>query len=358
MPRYKQYLEIDVLTAAKQRIEHILDTHDTPVVLFSGGKDSLVVLHLVLEAVKARGATALDVVFRDEELLPDSVIDFVKSYYDRPDIRMIWFGVPMLSQKFILGHSQTFVQWDPDREWVRPKPEWAYIPEDGGREVYHQKSMDHLVAGMFPGKVALINGIRAAESLVRYRSCVNKLDENYINKSSCPTATFCKPIYDWSEDDIFKFLYDEGIPYCTVYDSQVLSGGRLRVATPLVCEGAKQIEKLRVQDPDFYDRIMRIFPESGLNRYWQDYDTEAVIRQYGRTYIGVRRWILANLDPSHKKKALGYLQSAMAMLKERPYAYHPVYLLKWAMGGRFDRMPIPMTVDEHKAMEAKYARPD
>ena len=55
-----------------------------------------------------------------------------------------------------------------------------------------------MVADNYPnGKVAIVNGIRADESIVRYRSVVNKITENYIAKSFSPRATLCKPIYDW-----------------------------------------------------------------------------------------------------------------------------------------------------------------
>ena len=45
--------------------------------MFSGGKDSLVVLHLVHEVAKERNIKKpIDVVCRDEELIPDEVINF------------------------------------------------------------------------------------------------------------------------------------------------------------------------------------------------------------------------------------------------------------------------------------------
>lgn len=54
--------------------------------MFSGGKDSLVALHLTKEVADERNIKKpIDVVFRDEELIPDEVINFVDEYRKRLD---------------------------------------------------------------------------------------------------------------------------------------------------------------------------------------------------------------------------------------------------------------------------------
>jgi predicted phosphoadenosine phosphosulfate sulfurtransferase len=100
----EKYIEADVLTEAKKRLHHIFDLFDSVVVMFSGRKDSLATLHLTREVMVERGITKpLDVVFRDEELIPDEVIDFVDKYRRADWIKMIWFTVPLASTKFMLG---------------------------------------------------------------------------------------------------------------------------------------------------------------------------------------------------------------------------------------------------------------
>ena len=90
------------------------------------------------------------------------------------------------------------------------------------------------------GKIAFINGIRADESLIRLASCLSKKNENYINSTAVPNVKLCKPIYDWSQDDIFLYFYKKNIKYCGIYDMQVLNRDQLRVATPLHAENAKR----------------------------------------------------------------------------------------------------------------------
>lgn len=80
MSRIRRYLKEDVLTMARQRIRHVYDIFDNVVVMFSGGKDSMVCIHLVRELHEERGLGPVRAVFRDEELIPDSVIETVDRY--------------------------------------------------------------------------------------------------------------------------------------------------------------------------------------------------------------------------------------------------------------------------------------
>jgi predicted phosphoadenosine phosphosulfate sulfurtransferase len=94
---------------------------------------------------------------------------------------MVWFTVPLASSKYVLGVVRSYVQWDPARAWVRPKPEWGESLAPGDDRVFDQYTMDAFTAQRYRGKIAFLTGIRAAESLIRFRACVNKLNENYIN---------------------------------------------------------------------------------------------------------------------------------------------------------------------------------
>lgn len=347
MAKIRHYLDIDVLTAARERIEHILDLHDTPVVCFSGGKDSLVVLHLMLEAVKARGAERLHVIFRDEELIPQAVIDFVNEYRQRGDIDLVWFCVPLKSQKYVLGKSFDYVQWDPAREHIREKPPWAVTAADG--EVFDQYSMDDKVAQMYPGMVALVNGIRADESLLRLRASLNKLSDSYINKSATKKARLCKPIYDWSETDVFKYLHDHAIPYCTFYDRQMWAAEKLRVSTPLHAESAKHFDQWRKIDPEFYEGVVKLFPEMLVQeRYFREIDRQKVVDKYGKTFGTCLQYLNEFVDPEQRPQARIYFRWILGMIKKDPGCYTPVQTIKWLVCGAFKRMPMPIPKKERK----------
>lgn len=55
MARVKKHLEVDVLTASRERISYLFDNFERIVVSFSGGKDSTVMLHLAAEEARKRG---------------------------------------------------------------------------------------------------------------------------------------------------------------------------------------------------------------------------------------------------------------------------------------------------------------
>ncbi len=77
-----------------------------------------------------------------------------------------WWAVPLQSHKYVLGRMMDYVQWDPARKRVRPKPEWALTEKDlalAPGTVLSQYTADEVAASRFPGKVCILTGVRSAE---------------------------------------------------------------------------------------------------------------------------------------------------------------------------------------------------
>ncbi|WP_020393482.1 phosphoadenosine phosphosulfate reductase family protein, partial [Kribbella catacumbae] len=220
--------------------------------------------------------------------------------------------------------------------------------------VVSQYDMDDVTARPYKGRVAIVNGIRATESLIRLRASMNKLNENYLNAGSSRKVTLAKPIFDWVENDVFRYFYDRGIRYCPLYDHQVLSGTELRVSTPLHAETSKRIGRLRTYAPTFYEQVMELFPEMLVQeRYYRELDRAAMTAQYAGSIDGIRDWCTENIeDPPQLRKALKTLASITVAHKRNPQAYPLDYLLTQFMTGAFKRRILPIS----RADQARNAR--
>jgi len=343
MARQRRFIDANVYEESKKRIHHIFDTHDHVNVAFSGGKDSTAVLNLVREVSNERGIDIVDSHHRDEEFNPAQILDNVKYYFDQEWCNGVWYCVPRLSIMFVLGENREVIKWDPsgDREWVRPKPDFAETLGDT-KQIYGQDDFDNMIANTYAnGKVAIVNGIRADESIIRYRSVVNKITENYIAKSFSPRATLCKPIYDWQMNDVFKYFMDNDLRYSSWYEEQMWSGDALRVASPLIAESMKTIEKWAMMDPDFYNRLTEVFPEVRAHeRYKGTISEREIYDKYGKDMQGVKEWIQSTVDPegSAYRTMMAKWKNLNQLTKSNPERYlvggNAEWILKQFINGR------------------------
>lgn len=367
MARAKSYLDLDVLTAARQRIRHVYDVFDSVVVMFSGGKDSMACVHLAKEVHDEYGLGPVEIIFRDEEIINPSVLDFVDSYRKKDWVNLRWYCLPSLNHRFILGQKLRYVEWGPGRGWMRPMPEWAISANEIGisaTEVLTEHNMDDYLAQPYPGKVAFITGVRAAESLVRFRSVTQKLNENYIGSiegNPRSRVKLCKPIYDWQQNDCLKYLlYEIAEPICPIYDAQELASVGLRVSTPLHTVAAKKFDKVRAVEPEFYEQIMKIFPEMAVQeRYWKEFDSKAMLDAYvdedPESYEGVFRYINEHFSGGEKDRSLERVTLWQGRRERDPDNY-PIRLLLQEIALGSSKRRLAGVYTQSKGEVAKRAR--
>jgi predicted phosphoadenosine phosphosulfate sulfurtransferase len=288
------FLDMSCIEAARQRIRHVYDTFDTVCVQFSGGKDSTAVLLLAKEVHEERGLGPVRVIFRDEEMVSPTTISYVEKVRNYDWVDMEWYCLPYPAEIWVLGRRETALLWSERRraegKLVREMPEWAITAHDFGLD--HTKSLPdqtdvYTMRGKI-GNVAFLTGVRASESMVRYRSIVQKLHENYIVtpyklRKSIPLK-LAKVIYDWNTDDVFKFISEEhGAEYCEYYDLAAMTGSNTRVGIPLHAIAIRRIGDVIATEPEFYDRLYDCFPYiDAQRRWWKEFDIEELIYSYSK----------------------------------------------------------------------------
>ena len=334
------FLDMSCVDAARERMRHIYDTFDTVCVQFSGGKDSTAILYLAKEIHEERGLGPVKVIFRDEEMVSNLVIKFIEEVRNYDWVDMEWYCLPQGQEIWVLGRREYCLLWSEKRRkqnrLIRDIPKWAIRAENFGLDPNKPipQSIDYYTMQGKKGRVAYITGVRANESMIRYRSCVQKLHENYIvipykMKSNIPLR-FAKVIYDWTTDDVFKFITEEHkASYCEYYDLASLTGSNSRVGIPLHAVAVRRIGDVVVTEPEFYDRLVECFPQvDAQRRWWPDFDIEKVIMIYAKEeWSGVKRCIEENvLTPGLNQRAMAFASEFRKKHRKDPRSY-PIHWL-------------------------------
>jgi len=340
--RQRMFLDISVVDAARERIRHVYDTFDTVCVQFSGGKDSTAVLYLAKEIHEERGLGPVKVIFRDEEMVSPATIKYIEMVRDFDWVDMEWYCLPYGAEVWVLGRRQSVVLWSDVRKaegrWVRDMPENAITAYHFGLDHSEglPESVDYYTMQGKKGSTAFITGVRAAESMIRYRSCVQKLHENYLVrpyrlKRGIPLQ-FAKIIYDWQVDDVLKYITEEhNAPYCEFYDLASLTGSNTRVGIPLHSVAIRRIGDVVATEPEFYDRLYECFPYiDAQRRWWPEFDVEGVIESFAeRGWDGVKEFINTFMLGDEKKtRARAYVAEFRKKHNADPYSYPLNWLVR------------------------------
>lgn len=355
MARHERtYLDIDVIEAAKQRIRQTFQDYDNFVVLFSGGKDSLTTLSLVREVKQELGDDSpVEAVFWDREFFTWPLIQFVEEVYDWDWVNLHWACVRRTQPMFNFDGCDEVVCWEEGRRWARQPPEFEWWPEtlrerDGIDS--HDAGQEWALLELYEGSIAAFTGVRAAESLARFRAIVNcGTHQPHIAKSMCPVVSMVRPIYDWVEKDVYKYIHDTeyiDLPY--FYQLQYIVGMGLRSSSVTHVNTARYLDRVARIDPDLYEAIIEIMPGMKLQAlYWQELDVEGIFEDHGKSYATVRRWIEDNVPDAYMEDALRTFSTTVARSIEAPWAYSPRRVLSHFLYGRFGGTIMPKTTSKH-----------
>jgi predicted phosphoadenosine phosphosulfate sulfurtransferase len=215
MPKIK--LDINVYQAAKERILYTFDNFEKVYISFSGGKDSTVMLHMVMdEAIKRNKKIGLLIVDLEGQykLTIDHITNCVNMYKDYIDL--YWVCLPIHLRNAVSVFEPFWLCWDKDRknDWIRQTPKNAitdinYFPffREG---MEFEEFVPEFGEWYSKGKTtACLVGIRADESLNRFRTISSKSKITFNEKQYTTKVTESVynvyPIYDWNTEDIWIY---------------------------------------------------------------------------------------------------------------------------------------------------------
>lgn len=269
----KKYRDIDVLTAARERIKAVFNHFERIYVAFSGGKDSSVTLHLVMdEAIKRN--QKVGVMFIDFEAQYAETIDHVREMFRmyREYIDPHWICVPMLLRNAVTNYEPRWICWEPGKEdiWVREKPIEAKTEKDYPFFMSEMEFEEFIILfseWYSQGKpTAGFVAIRSDESLHRYCAIATWEKRNLMfdgHRWSTKIVGDCYnvyPIYDWKVEDIWRYhAKNPDKPHNEIYDRMSMAGVSLsqqRLCQPYGDDQRRGLWLYHILEPDTWFKLV------------------------------------------------------------------------------------------------------
>lgn len=269
----KKYKSYDVLTAAKKRIEMVFDGFERIYCAFSGGKDSTVLLHLVMEEAIKRNRK-LAVMYIDFEAQYFDTIDHVRNMFHhyRNNIERHWICVEMKLRNALTNYEPQWLCWDKSNKdiWIRPMPKEAKTEKDYPfclSKMEFEEFVPLFGEWYSQGQpCAGFIAIRADESLHRYcaiatwdKAGLMFKDQRWTTKKS-PHSYNVYPIYDWRTEDIWR--YHSKFPnkaHNKIYDKMQMAGVKLsqqRLCQPYGDDQRRGLWLYHILEPETWSKIV------------------------------------------------------------------------------------------------------
>ena len=280
----KRYLDIDVFSAAKERLGLIFDSFEKVYLSFSGGKDSSALLHLALAVAREKGRLPLDVVHIDLEGWYRHTHDFVRRMLSREDIRPHWICLPLHLRNAVSQIQPHWLCWDPEQRdrWIRPMPAGPGLVNDETAYPFFRRGMEfeeftiafgeHFADGK---SCAALVAIRSDESLNRFRTIASTSKTTWEGRQWTTVlqsgVVNAYPIYDWRVEDIWTAHGKNAWPYNKIYDLMHLAGVSLhqqRLCQPFGDDQRQGLWLFKALEPETWVRVVdRVQGANFGNRY-------------------------------------------------------------------------------------------
>lgn len=325
---------LNVFEASIERLDFVFENFERIYLSFSGGKDSGVMLNLVLDYMRKRGITKkIGIQIMDNEANYEYSLDFMKRMMDsnRDLLEIYWCCMPITLPCTVSSYEIDWQCWgvQDEHRWVRPMPSMDYVVNienhpfgDMFEENMHYDSFWDMFAEWFSqGKpTANLIGIRTQESLNRYRAIMNE-DKEMLKgrpwtKKNTANVWNVYPIYDWKTRDIWianaKFEWD----YNKLYDTFYMAGvpvEKMRVASPFMSESKSSLNLYRVIDGHTWARLCaRVSGANFIATYGKQLNYRSFQLPNGHTWKSFVKFLLDTLP---KEASENFKQRFMQSIK-------------------------------------------
>ena len=274
----KRYTDSNVYDNLQKRLKFIFEEFENIYVSFSGGKDSTLLLNLVLDFKrKYYPKKKIGLYHQDFEAQYSVTTKFIEDTFEKikDEVEPYWLCLPAATRTALSNYQMYWYPWDDQKEdiWVREMPKFDYVINLKNNPIttYKYKMPQEQMAKQFgrwyrqvhgDGSTICLLGIRADESLQRYNGFLNK---KYSYKNQCWISKQFKnvwsasPLYDWTISDVwhanFKFKYD----YNPLYDMFYMAGvnvSQMRVASPFNDSAKESLNLYRILDPEIWVKLL------------------------------------------------------------------------------------------------------
>ena len=236
----REYYGKNVYEVLQERLKLIFEEFDNIYISFSGGKDSGLLLNLVLDfRKKYYPEKKIGVFHQDFEAQYTVTTEYIERTFERikNEVEPYWVCLPMATRTALSSYEMYWYPWDDTKEesWVRKMPRKKYVinlknnPMTTYRYRMHQEDLAKQFGRWYRmshgyGKTVCLLGMRADESLQRYSGFLNK---KYGYQGECWISRQFKevwcasPLYDWSLEDVWHANYLFGYDYNHLYLSLI-----------------------------------------------------------------------------------------------------------------------------------------
>lgn len=274
----KKYLKQNVYEALLERLQFIFCEFENIYISFSGGKDSGLLLNLVLDfRKKYYPDRQIGVFHQDFEAQYTVTTQYIERTFERikGEAELYWVCLPMATRTALSSYEMYWYPWDDTKkeQWVRQMPDKEYVinldhnPITTYRYRMHQEDLAKQFGRWYrkshgDKKTVCLLGIRADESLQRYSGFLNKKygykDECWISKQF-KNVWCASPLYDWKANDIWHANYLFSYDYNKLYDLYYKAGltvSQMRVASPFNDYSKDALNLYRVIDTEIWCRLV------------------------------------------------------------------------------------------------------